>query len=138
MRKFIYSNAGFTLVELVVVIAVLAILSAVAIPAFTGVIRKARQSAALAFADNVLKTALVFQFENNRWPNSWAELAQNSSAVDANKLDSCSKYNSRCSGNQTIFLNGAYITEFYTRPDEIRISIWGRDKEDKNLTYGDV
>ena len=109
------------MIELVIVIAVIAILSAVAIPSFTRVIRKAKQSAALAFADNILKTALVFHSDNGRWPNTWSEFAQNSTAIDASQLESCSVYNSRCSGNQTIFLSGAYITEFYTRPDEIRI-----------------
>ena len=134
MKKFYkLKNKGFSLVELVIVIAVIAILSAIAIPSFTGVMRKARQSAALAFADNILKTALVFHSENSRWPNTWLEFARNSTGIDASQLESCSVYNSRCSGNQTIFLSGAYITEFYTRPDEIRISIWGRKKEDKNL-----
>lgn len=125
-------NNGFSLIELVVVIAVLAILSAVAIPTYTGVIRKARQSAALAFADSVLKTAIVFHSENDRWPNSWNEFAQNSSAIDATNLESCSVYNSRCSGNQTMFLKGQYITEFYIRPDEIRISVWNPSPKYKN------
>lgn len=134
MKKFLSrpNEDGFSLVELVIVIAVISILSAVAIPAFRGVIIKGRQAAALAFADNILKTAFIFHSENKRWPNSWEEFAQNSSAIDANTLESCSKYNARCSGNQTVFLDGAYITEFYTRPAEIRISIWGRKKEDKN------
>lgn len=123
---------GFTLVELVVVIAVLAILSAVAIPAFTGVIRKARQAAALAFVDSVLKASFFFESENGRWPNSWAEIALNSPAIDAGSLESCSKYNARCSGNQTIFLNGQYITEFYTKGPEIRVSVWNPSPKFKN------
>ena len=125
-------NNGFSLIELVVVIAVLAILSAVAIPSFTRVMRKARQSAALAFVDSVLKTAIVFNSENGRWPNSWNEFAQNSSAINASDLESCSKYNARCSGNQTIILGGQYITEYYLRPDEIRISVWNPSPEYKN------
>ena len=36
------SNGGFTLVELIVVIAILAILAGVAIPAYTGYIEKAQ------------------------------------------------------------------------------------------------
>lgn len=49
---------GFTLVELVIVIAVIAILSAVLIPTFTGIINKARQSAdetAVANMNTILK-----------------------------------------------------------------------------------
>ncbi len=39
------SNKGFTLVELIVVIAILAILAGVAVPAYTGYIKRANQSA---------------------------------------------------------------------------------------------
>ena len=44
MRK---SKKGFTLVELVIVIAVIAILAAVLIPTFSGIISKANKSSAL-------------------------------------------------------------------------------------------
>ena len=39
------SNKGFTLVELIVVIAILAILAGVAVPAYTGYIKKANEAA---------------------------------------------------------------------------------------------
>ena len=58
---------GFTLVELVVVIAVLSILSAVAIPAFTGVILRARQAAAIAYVDATIKSGLIF--DSNEYLN---------------------------------------------------------------------
>ena len=44
---------GFTIVELVIVIAVIAILAAVLIPTFTGVINNARESAAQSEAKNL-------------------------------------------------------------------------------------
>ncbi len=44
---------GFTIVELVIVIAVIAILAAVLIPTFSGVIENARKSAAQSEAKNV-------------------------------------------------------------------------------------
>ena len=46
------NKKGFTLVELVIVIAIIAILAAVLIPTFAGVIRKANESAALQRARN--------------------------------------------------------------------------------------
>ena len=52
-------NKGFSLVELVVVIAVLAILSAVAIPAFNGVRNNAKVSAAKKSLVNILKECLA-------------------------------------------------------------------------------
>ena len=94
----IYKN-GFSLIELVIVIAVLAILSAVAIPAFTGIIRRARQAAAIAYVDATIKSGFIFNSEEGRWPNSWEESAQNSDTIDSNVLESCRLYNSQCSGN---------------------------------------
>lgn len=46
-------NGGFTLVELIVVIAILAILAGVAIPAYTGYITKAKDAAAITELDAV-------------------------------------------------------------------------------------
>lgn len=47
------NKKGFTLVELVIVIAVIAILAAVLIPTFSGIIGKAKQNAAMQEAKNV-------------------------------------------------------------------------------------
>ena len=49
------NKKGFTIVELVIVIAVIAILAAVLIPTFTGVAEKAQKSAALQNAENAWK-----------------------------------------------------------------------------------
>ena len=57
---------GFSLIELVVVIAVLAILSAVAIPSFTNVQANARASAVQNGLVNGLKECFVLQAENSR------------------------------------------------------------------------
>ena len=48
------NKKGFTIVELVIVIAVIAILAAVLIPTFTGVTEKAQKSAALQNAEKVV------------------------------------------------------------------------------------
>ena len=64
MRKLKYSNDGFTLVELVVVIAVLAILSAVAIPSFICFPKKARATAALNSLTQVYKECLAKNLDN--------------------------------------------------------------------------
>lgn len=50
MKKM--NKKGFTIVELVIVIAVIAILAAVMIPTFTGIVDKANQSAVLQEARN--------------------------------------------------------------------------------------
>ncbi len=48
-----HRKKGFTIVELVIVIAVIAILAAVLIPTFTGVIKSAKESKALQAARNL-------------------------------------------------------------------------------------
>ena len=59
MKKNISPNSGFSLIELVIVIAVLAILSAVAIPSFVGVRNSAKVSAVKKSLVNILKECIV-------------------------------------------------------------------------------
>ena len=64
---------GFSLVELVVVIAVLAILSAVAIPAFVGVQANARASAVKNGLVNGVKECVVLKADNQLTPFASAQ-----------------------------------------------------------------
>ena len=57
--KLTNKKKGFTIVELVIVIAVIAILAAVLIPNLSRLVTKANESAALQEADNLLKEDLI-------------------------------------------------------------------------------
>ena len=57
MKKL--NKKGFTIVELVIVIAVIAILAAVMIPTFAGIMNRANESAALQEATNTYKALLT-------------------------------------------------------------------------------
>ena len=67
-------NKGFSLIELVVVVAVLAILSAIAIPSFTSINKKARASAATNTIATVVKECAV-KFANGDAAPTFAAVA---------------------------------------------------------------
>ncbi|NLA84161.1 MAG: prepilin-type N-terminal cleavage/methylation domain-containing protein [Clostridiales bacterium] len=62
------NKKGFTLIELIVVIAILGILAAIIIPRFTGFQNKARETQALVVAKQVATAVDSFYAENSAWP----------------------------------------------------------------------
>ena len=72
MKKL--NKKGFTIVELVIVIAVIAILAAVLIPTFSNVIEKANASAALQAAKNAQTEAMVEFYADGELVNYVAEV----------------------------------------------------------------
>ena len=54
LQKKLYNKKGFTLIELIVVIAIIAILAAVLIPRFTGFTQNAHEKAAISDTRNLL------------------------------------------------------------------------------------
>ena len=86
MRKFKFNNEGFSLIELVIVIGVLAILSAVSLPAFTCIIRKAKATAALNAIASVRKECIAKELNeknplfNNSNLNGYRILSSNNSS----------------------------------------------------------
>lgn len=90
-------TAGFTLVELIVVIAILGILAGIAIPAYSGYIRKANEASDLQQLDSI-KTAAVFAYTE-------AQVAAGSNDTDVTSI----KY---VSGTD-VYVNGTAETDKY-------------------------
>ncbi len=104
MKKNISDNNGFSLIELVIVIAVLAILSAVAIPSFIGVRNSAKVSAIKKSLVNILKECLVAESNLLRNPtfNDIGAWDTNNSFGDSRGLNFGFTYDSDLSSSSPI------------------------------------
>ncbi len=64
--KSLKNKKGFTIVELVIVIAVIAILAAVMIPTFSNIVTRANESKALQEAKNAYTQAMIDNNDNDK------------------------------------------------------------------------
>ena len=67
------NKSGFTIVELLIVIVVIAILAAITIVAYNGITARANSSSAASNVESVLKIAEAFNADAGRYPGSKAQ-----------------------------------------------------------------
>ena len=71
------SHEGFTLVELIVVVAVLGILVAIVVPALLSAVDRTRQRRSMADMANLAKANSMYHVDSSRYVNALAALAPN-------------------------------------------------------------
>lgn len=64
---------GFTLIELMIVIAIIGILAAIALPAYQDYTKRSRVSEGLSLAGGAKSALTEYYASNNKWPSSNAE-----------------------------------------------------------------
>lgn len=72
---------GFTLVELLIVIVIIAILAAITIVAYNGITNRAHSSASQQAAQNVVNKAEAFNAEKGYYPSAISDLQVNDSSL---------------------------------------------------------
>lgn len=83
-------NTGFTLVELLAVVIILSILTAIAVPQYTKAIKRSEASNALIMLKTVFDAAKRFQAEQEYWPSNFnaldTKLLKNQNSEDTSNM----------------------------------------------------
>jgi len=66
-------RAGFSLIELMIVVAIIGILAAIAIPSYQDYVARARVSEGLTMASSIKTAVTEYWIANNRWPTDATE-----------------------------------------------------------------